>query len=204
MLTALITSRLGEMAAIADEISKGNFEMGEFNEKGNDEVSQLSSPSTGCAAAWSRPWNSSTNKVVEIAPMKLMPAPLNLSVALVALTLALPAPAQTNAHGRALFKQKNCALCHSHEARSIAPSVKKMKAGLKGDPARTAAAISAAPGHANELGSVTAADIRAMSEWLAETTFDEQAAAQAAAPKPGSPEAKRLAAAKAKEDAAAR
>jgi protein-histidine pros-kinase len=43
MLTALITSRLGEMAAIADEISKGNFEMGEFNEKGNDEVSQLSS-----------------------------------------------------------------------------------------------------------------------------------------------------------------
>jgi len=43
MLTALITSRLSGMAEIADEISKGNFEMGEFNENGNDEVAQLSS-----------------------------------------------------------------------------------------------------------------------------------------------------------------
>ena len=124
--------------------------------------------------------------------MKLMPAPLNLAIAFVALALTLPAHAQASAQGRALFKHKNCALCHFYEARSIAPSVKKMKSGLKGDPARTSAAISAAPGHANELGSVTAADIRAISEWLAETTFDEQAAAQAAAPKPGSPELESL------------
>lgn len=136
--------------------------------------------------------------------MKLMSVPLNLSIAFAAFALTLPAQAQSSAQGRALFKQKNCALCHFYEARSIAPSVKKMKVGLKGDPAGTAAAISAAPGHATELGSTTAAEIRAISEWLAGTTFDEQAAAQAATPKPGSPEAKRLAAAKAREEAAAR
>jgi protein-histidine pros-kinase len=42
MLTVLIIRRVGAMANIADEISKGNFEMGEFNEKGKDEVTQLS------------------------------------------------------------------------------------------------------------------------------------------------------------------
>ena len=42
MLNVLIISRVGVMANIADEISKGNFEMGEFNEKGSDEVAQLS------------------------------------------------------------------------------------------------------------------------------------------------------------------
>lgn len=42
MLTALITRRLGAMATAADEISKGNFEMGEFDQDGKDEVAQLS------------------------------------------------------------------------------------------------------------------------------------------------------------------
>lgn len=35
MLTALITKRLSAMAQNADEISKGNFDMGEFDEKGS-------------------------------------------------------------------------------------------------------------------------------------------------------------------------
>jgi protein-histidine pros-kinase len=42
MLNTLIISRVSVMANIADEISKGNFEMGEFNEQGSDEVAQLS------------------------------------------------------------------------------------------------------------------------------------------------------------------
>lgn len=42
MLNTLIISRVGAMAKLADEISKGNLEMGEFNEKGGDEVAQLS------------------------------------------------------------------------------------------------------------------------------------------------------------------
>lgn len=42
MLNSLIISRVGVMANIADEISKGNFEMGEFDEQGSDEVAQLS------------------------------------------------------------------------------------------------------------------------------------------------------------------
>ena len=40
---SLIISRVGVMANIADEISKGNFEIGEFDEEGKDEVAQLSS-----------------------------------------------------------------------------------------------------------------------------------------------------------------
>lgn len=42
MLNTLIISRVGAMANLADEISKGNLEMGEFDEKGGDEVAQLS------------------------------------------------------------------------------------------------------------------------------------------------------------------
>ncbi len=135
--------------------------------------------------------------------MKLKLAPMRVAVTFAALALAsLSAQAQTGANGRLLFKQKNCALCHFYEARSVAPSVKTMKAALKGDPARTSAAISAAPSHANEMKTVSAEEIRAISEWLAASTFEEQAAAQAATPKPGSPEAKRAAAAKAKQEAA--
>ncbi len=134
--------------------------------------------------------------------MKLKLAPMRITVAFAAVTLvALSAQAQTGANGRMLFKQKNCALCHFYEARSTAPSVKTMKAALKGDPAKTSAAISAAPSHANEVKSVSAEEIKAMSEWLAATTLEEQAAAQAATPKPGSPEAKRAAAAKARQEA---
>ncbi|NJD36529.1 MAG: hypothetical protein FIA96_17185 [Betaproteobacteria bacterium] len=120
--------------------------------------------------------------------------------------LALAAQAQTAgpAQGPKLFQQKQCNLCHFYEARSTAPSVKTMKATLKGDPAKTSAAISAAPSHANELKAVSAAEIRTISEWLAGMSFEEQAAAEAARPKPGSPEAKRLEAAKAKEEAAAK
>ena len=130
--------------------------------------------------------------------------PLHIgSVVLIGL-LSASAQAQTGADGRKLFTQKQCNLCHFHEARSTAPSVKTMKAALKGDPTKTSAAISAAPSHANEIKAVSAAEIRAMSEWLAATTFEEQAAAEAAKPKPGSPEAKRLAAAKSKEEAAAK
>jgi HAMP domain-containing protein len=43
MLSGLIINRLGEMATIAEEISRGNFEIGEFNEGGSDEVAHLSS-----------------------------------------------------------------------------------------------------------------------------------------------------------------
>lgn len=43
MLSGLIINRLGEMAGIAEEISRGNFEIGEFNESGSDEVAHLSS-----------------------------------------------------------------------------------------------------------------------------------------------------------------
>ena len=125
-------------------------------------------------------------------------------VALLLSLLALTAQAQTAAPGPKLFQQKQCNLCHFYEARSTAPSVKTMKATLKGDPAKTSAAISAAPSHADELKTVSAAEIRAMSEWLAGATFEEQAAAEAARPKPGSPEAKRQEAAKAKEEAAAK
>ncbi|WP_310450881.1 hypothetical protein [Sulfuritalea sp.] len=113
---------------------------------------------------------------------------------------AFGAQAQSGANGRLLFKQKNCALCHFYEARSIAPSVKNMKAGMKGDPAQAAAAISAAAGHAGELKSISTDEIRAIAEWLAATTYAEQAAATAAKPKPGSPEAKALA----KKEAAAK
>ena len=42
MLSTLVISRVGEMATIAEEISRGNFEIGEFDESGNDEVSHLS------------------------------------------------------------------------------------------------------------------------------------------------------------------
>lgn len=121
---------------------------------------------------------------------------------------AFGAQGQTGANGRLLFKQKNCALCHFYEARSIAPSVKNMKAGMKGDPAQAAAAISSAAGHAGELKSISTDEIRAIAEWLAATTYAEQEAAAAAKPKPGSPEAKALAkkeaAAKAKAAAEAR
>ncbi|MDZ4255390.1 MAG: hypothetical protein U1A72_22705 [Sulfuritalea sp.] len=122
-----------------------------------------------------------------------------VALALIALA-AFGAQAQSGANGRLLFKQKNCALCHFYEARSIAPSVKKMKVSMKGDPAKTSAAISAAAGHADELKSVSTDEIRAIAEWLAATTFAEQAAAIAAKPKPGSPEAKALA----KKEAAAK
>jgi cytochrome c551/c552 len=127
---------------------------------------------------------------------------VSLRIAALALgTLAaVGAQAQNAANGRLLFKQKNCALCHFYEARSIAPSVKKMKVAFKGDPARTAAAISAAAGHAGEIKSWSANEIHAISEWLAATSFEQQAAAEAAKPKPGSPEAKALA----KKEAAAK
>ena len=118
--------------------------------------------------------------------------------------VALSAAAQGNSQGRTLFQQKQCAQCHFYEARSIAPSVKTMRSTLKGDPARTAAAISGAPAHATEVKGVSPAEARAMAEWLASTTFDEQAAAEAAKHKPGSPEAKRLAAQQAREEAAAK
>ena len=42
MLSGLIINRLAEMATIAQEISRGNFEIGEFNESGSDEVAHLS------------------------------------------------------------------------------------------------------------------------------------------------------------------
>lgn len=131
------------------------------------------------------------------------------AAALALFTLAaFGAQGQTGANGRLLFKQKNCALCHFYEARSIAPSVKNMKAGMKGDPAQAAAAISSAAGHAGELKSISTDEIRAIAEWLAATTYAEQEAAAAAKPKPGSPEAKALAkkeaAAKAKAAAEAR
>ena len=137
--------------------------------------------------------------------MKLEFFPRIGRIAFAALSLlSLAAQAQTAAPGPKLFQQKQCNLCHFYEARSTAPSVKTMKGTLKGDPAKISAAISAAPSHANELKTVSAAEIRAMSEWLAGTSFEEQAAAQAAKPKPGSPEAKRQEAAKAKEEAAAK
>lgn len=135
--------------------------------------------------------------------MTLKLVPMRITVTLAALALvALSAQAQSGVEGRKLFTQKQCNLCHFYEARSTAPSVKTMKAALKGDPAKTSAAISAAPSHANEMKSISTGEIRAIAEWLAASTFEEQAAAQAATPKPGSPEAKRAAAAKARQEAA--
>jgi cytochrome c551/c552 len=134
--------------------------------------------------------------------------PFSTRIATLALgaLIAFGAQAQTvpASNGRLLFKQKNCSLCHFFEARNVAPSVKTMKRELKGDPAKTSAAISAAASHSGELKSWSAAEIRSMSEWLAGISFEEQAAAEAAKPKPGSPEAKRQAAAKAKQEAAAK
>ncbi|MBI3094619.1 MAG: hypothetical protein HYY97_07065 [Rhodocyclales bacterium] len=134
----------------------------------------------------------------------MKPRPFRISLRAAALALgalaAFGAQAQSGANGRLLFKQKNCALCHFYEARSIAPSVKNMKSALKGNPAQASAAISAAAGHAGELKSISADEIRAIAEWLAATTYAEQEAATAAKPKPGSPEAKALA----KQEAAAK
>jgi len=121
-----------------------------------------------------------------------------------AMLFAVGASAQVKPGARALFDQKQCSQCHFHEARGIAPSVKVMRGTLKGDPGRTSAAISGAPAHASELKNVSPAEIRTLAEWLAATTFEEQAAAEAAKPKPGSPEAKRLAAQKAKQEAEAK
>lgn len=132
--------------------------------------------------------------------------PRSFRISLRAAALALGAlatfgaQAQSGANGRLLFKQKNCALCHFYEARSIAPSVKNMKSALKGNPTQASAAISAAAGHAGELKSISTDEIRAIAEWLAATTYAEQEAAAAARPKPGSPEAKALA----KKEAAAK
>lgn len=116
--------------------------------------------------------------------------------------LAQSAPAASR--GRALFDQKQCSQCHFYEARGIAPSVKAMRGSLKGGPTRTSAAITGAAAHANELKGTSPEDVRAMAEWLAASSFEEEAAAEVAKPKPGSPEAKRLAAAKAKQEAEAK
>lgn len=137
-------------------------------------------------------------------PTTLFPFSMRVAILAVSALLAFGVQAQpAPLNGRVLFKQKNCSLCHFFEARSVAPSVKTMKRELKGDPAKTSAAISAAAGHAGELKSWSATEIRAMSEWLAGISFEEQAAAEATKPKPGSPEAKRQAAAKAKQEAKA-
>ncbi|MBI5108522.1 MAG: hypothetical protein HZA62_07215 [Rhodocyclales bacterium] len=141
--------------------------------------------------------------------MRFRPNSGPLPLALLALGMLGTGDAQAQGatgtlRGRALFEQKQCSQCHFYEARGIAPSVKAMRAALKGDPTRASAATSAAAAHAGELKGVAPADIRAMAEFIAATTFDEQAAAEAAKPKPGSPEAKRLAAQQARQEAEAR
>ena len=117
---------------------------------------------------------------------------------------ALAQGASGTQRGRALFEQKQCSQCHFYEARGIAPSVKAMRATFKGDPTKASAATTGAAAHAGELKGVQPADIRTMAEFIAAATFEEQAAADAAKPKPGSPEAKRLAAQKAKQEAEAK
>ncbi len=133
-----------------------------------------------------------------------IPRSLKFFAGTAATLFAVGALAQAKPAARALFDQKQCSQCHFHEARGIAPSVKVMRGTLKGDPGKTSAAISGAAAHAGELKNVSPAEIRALAEWLAATTFEEQAAAEAAKPKPGSPEAKRLAAQKAKQEAEAK
>lgn len=133
-------------------------------------------------------------------PLSRMP----IRIAVTALSLvAMAAQAQTGVPGRKLFEAKNCSQCHAYEARSFGPSVRNMKVKLKGDPAATSAAILAAADHALDLKSLSPENIRAISEWLAATTFEEQAAA-AAKPPPNSAAAKREAAAKAKREAQAK
>jgi cytochrome c551/c552 len=141
--------------------------------------------------------------------MRLRPNYMPLRLAFLALGMlgtidALAQGASGTNRGRALFEQKQCSQCHFYEARGIAPSVKAMRASFKGDPARASAATSGAAAHASELKGVTPADIRTLAEFLAATTFAEQATAEAAKPKPGSPEAKRLAAQQAKQEAEAK
>ncbi len=141
--------------------------------------------------------------------MKFRPNYMPLRLALLALGMlgtidALAQGASGTNRGRALFEQKQCSQCHFYEARGIAPSVKAMRATFKGDPARASTATSGATAHAGELKGVAPADIRSLAEFLAATTFEEQAAADAAKPKPGSPEAKRLAAQQAKQEAEAK
>ncbi|MBI5899663.1 MAG: hypothetical protein HZB40_10600 [Rhodocyclales bacterium] len=132
------------------------------------------------------------------------PRSIQYFAGMAAMLFAAGALAQAKPGGRALFDRKQCSQCHFHEARGIALSVKVMRGTLKGDPGKTSAAISGAAAHANELKEVSPAEIRALAEWLAATTFEEQATAEAARPKPGSPEAKRLAAQKAKQEAEAK
>ena len=135
--------------------------------------------------------------------LPLSPMPLRIAIAVLSF-VALAAQAQPNVRGRSLFEQKNCSQCHAYEARSFGPSVRAMKTRLKGDPAAASTGISVAVDHASDLKSLSPADIRAISEWLAATTFDEQTAAAAAKPPPNSPAAKREAAAKAKSEAQAK
>lgn len=138
---------------------------------------------------------------------KLISRVLPVAVSAISMLIAFDALAQAaggTPRGRTLFEQKQCAQCHFYEARGIAPSVKTMRAALKGNPTKASEGIAAAPAHAADIKSIAPADTRAMAEWLAATTFEEQAAAIAAQPKPGSPEAKRLAAAKAKQEAEAK
>lgn len=124
-------------------------------------------------------------------------------IAVVVLSLvAAAALAQGNLPGRSLFEQKNCSQCHAYEARSLGASVRSMKVKLKGNPSAASAGILAAADHAADLKSLSPENIRVLSEWLAATTFDEQAAA--AKPAPNSAAAKREAAAKAKLEAQAK
>jgi len=124
---------------------------------------------------------------------------LRLAAGLAAALLAMNAAAQTSAQGRRAFVKQKCLQCHYFEARSIAPSVKVMKGGFKGMPSKVAEQITGNAAHAAEVKGVPAESVRAMAVWIAEASFEDEAAAQAA-PKPGSPEAKRLAAQKAREE----
>lgn len=124
-------------------------------------------------------------------------------IAVVALSLLpIAAQGQGNVGGRSLFEQKNCSQCHAYEARSLGPSVRSMRGKLKGNPAASSAGILAAADHAADLKSLSPENIRAISEWLAATTFDEQATAANILPK--GPASKREAAAKAKREADAK
>lgn len=142
---------------------------------------------------------------MKFAPLSRSPLPLALlAIGVFGTVGALAQGAPGTSRGRALFEQKQCSQCHFYEARGIAPSVKAMRAKFKGDPTQTSAATTGAAAHANELKGVAPADIRTMAEFLAATTFEEQAAAEVAKPKPGSQEAKRLAAQQARQEAEAK
>ena len=89
-------------------------------------------------------------------------------VGVIAVCGASLAHAQTEAEGRAVFREAGCVQCHAYVAKIGAPSAKAMKATFRGNPGGVLKATANAPTHATEP-SVKAAPrdkMQKISEWL--------------------------------------